>query len=181
MTLTGIIEESIELPSGVTAGLREYVLTVKGPKGELARRFYYPKIKMTAKDGIQLSSEFPRRAEKALLGTWKAHVTNMIRGVTDGYEYNMKIVYAHFPIKTSIRSTEDGKEFIIENFLGERFPRKARIMGETEVKVSGDQVILTGIDKEHVGQSAANIELATKIKRYDLRVFQDGIYIVKKG
>jgi large subunit ribosomal protein L6 len=101
----------------------------------------------------------------------------MIVGVTNGFEYKMKIVYSHFPVKTSIK----GDQFIIENFLGEKHPRKANILGDTKINVKGDDVILTGPNKEDVGQTAANIEQITKIKRYDPRKFQDGIYITHKG
>ena len=101
----------------------------------------------------------------------------MIKGVKNGFEYRMKIVYSHFPMKTTVR--KDG--LYIENFLGESSPRKAKIIGSTKVQVSGDEVILTGNNKEDTGQTAANIELATNIKGYDPRVFQDGIYIVSKG
>ncbi len=72
-------------------------------------------------------------------------------------------------------------EFVIENFLGERSPRRTRIVGETKVVVQGDQVVLTGSNVEDVGQTAANIERATKIRGFDPRVFQDGIYITSKG
>ncbi|MFA4936009.1 MAG: 50S ribosomal protein L6, partial [Candidatus Methanoperedens sp.] len=50
----------------------------------------------------------------------------------------------------------------------------------TKVTIKGDQVILNGINKEDVGQTAANIRQATKIKRFDPRVFQDGIYLVEQ-
>ncbi len=123
-----------------------------------------------------MSSEMPRKKEKALLGTYGAHIRNMIVGVTKGYEYKMKIVFAHFPIKASVK----GDTFMIENFLGEKHPRKARILGITKVNVKGDLVDLTGPDVEAVGQTAANIERATKIKGFDPRVFQDGIYIIQK-
>ena len=69
----------------------------------------------------------------------------------------------------------------IGNFLGEKKPRLARILGETKVKVSGNEVVVSGISKEDVGQTAANIEQVTKIKRFDPRIFQDGIYIVDKA
>src|SRR5207247_582988 len=121
--------------------------------------------------------EFPRRREGALVGTFAAHLRNMIIGVTQGFEYEMKIVYSHFPVKATVK----GSEFIIENFLGEKFPRKTRILGETKVEVNGDQVLLTGPDVEAVGQTAANIEQATRIRGFDPRIFQDGIYITKKA
>lgn len=70
---------------------------------------------------------------------------------------------------------------MIQNFLGERYPRKAEILETVKVEVKGEIITVTGIDKEKVGQTAANIERATKVKNRDIRVFQDGIYIVKRG
>jgi large subunit ribosomal protein L6 len=101
----------------------------------------------------------------------------MMKGVTEGFEYRMKIVYSHFPIKTKLQDNE----VVIENFLGEKQPRKAKILGGTTVKISGDQIILNGIDLEAVSQSAANIERATIIKNFDPRIFQDGIYVIEKS
>jgi len=181
MAVTGLLEENIALPAGVTASYAGRMLTVKGPKGTLAREFFDPRISLTVAEGIRLRMELPRRAEKARFGTWVAHIRNMVRGAGKGFEYTMKIVYSHFPIKTTVKASGKRKEVIIENFLGERFPRKAAIVGDCEVKISGDQVMITGPDKEAVGQTSANIELATRIKNYDPRVFQDGIYIVSKG
>jgi large subunit ribosomal protein L6 len=101
----------------------------------------------------------------------------MLVGVTKGFRYELKVVYSHFPIKTLVKADK----FIIENFLGEHSARKALILPGTNVEIKADRIILTGIDLEKVAQTAANIELATKIKDRDRRVFQDGIYITKKG
>jgi len=111
-----------------------------------------------------------------MVGTFWAHIRNLIRGVTEGFEYKLKVVYAHFPIKLRV----EGDEVIIENFLGEKHPRKAKIVGRVKVEIRGQEIIVKGIDKEECGQTAANLEQATKIKRLDPRVFQDGIYIVEK-
>jgi large subunit ribosomal protein L6 len=100
----------------------------------------------------------------------------MIKGVTEGFEYKMSIVYSHFPMQTKV----EGKTVVISNFLGEKKPRIAKIVGGTTVKVSGNSVVVSGINKEDVGQTTANIEQKTKIKRFDPRVFQDGIYVVEK-
>jgi large subunit ribosomal protein L6 len=152
-------------------------IKVKGPQGEVSKKLHHPKVKLEVKGKhVVVSSELPRKAEKALVGTYGAHIRNMLRGATDGFEYRMKIVYAHFPIKASVK----GDVFLIENFLGEKFPRKARILGSTKVSVKGDQVVLQGPNVEDVGQTAANIERATKIRGFDPRVFQDGIYIIEK-
>ena len=171
-------KDDIELPEGVTASKDGANLVIKGPKGENQREFRHYKLQLNVGDGtVQIYCRLPSIKQKALCGTWSAHVRNMVKGVEEGFEYELKIVYAHFPIKTSVR--ED--QFTIENFLGERHPRTARIMPDVEIKTKGDQVLVSGINKEHVGQTAVNIELATKIRGYDPRVFQDGIYIVRKG
>ena len=171
-------KEVIDVPDDVKVSMKENEMTVSGPKGTLTRHFFHPKIMIDCgKKGIRVHVEKPRKKDQALFGTWLAHIKNMVKGVKEGFEYRMKIVYSHFPMKTTVRKDE----FYIENFLGESYPRKATIIGSTKVQISGDEVILTGNNKEDTGQTAANIELATYIKHYDPRVFQDGIYIVSKG
>jgi large subunit ribosomal protein L6 len=118
-----------------------------------------------------------RKRDRALAGTWMAHISNMGEGVAKGHTYSMKIVYSHFPIK----ATPHDKEFVIENFLGEQAPRRVPIVGATKVQVAGDKVTLTGPDIEAVSATAANIEQGTRIRGFDPRVFQDGIYITSKG
>ncbi len=178
MPISGISEKEIQIPEGVTVTINNGTFTVKGKKKEQSRTLDHMRIiSKVVGDKVIISCEFPRRKDNALLGTFAAHIQNMITGVTTGFEYKMKIVYSHFPVKVSIK----GDVFVIENFVGEKFPRKAKILGDTKVVSKGDEVILTGPNKEHVGQTAANIESATKIKGYDPRVFQDGIYITQKG
>jgi large subunit ribosomal protein L6 len=111
-----------------------------------------------------------------MVGTFASHITNMMKGVTEGFEYRMKVVYSHFPMQLKV----EGDKLMIGNFLGEKKARSAKILGDTKVKASGDEVIVTGYNKEDVGQTAANIEQTTRIKRFDPRVFQDGIYTVEK-
>jgi large subunit ribosomal protein L6 len=170
--------DDIELPEDITASKEGHVLIIRGPKGENRREFRHVKLQLNIVDGkVQVYCRLPSIKQKAQCGTWSAHVRNMVKGVEEGFEYELKIVYAHFPIKTQVK----GDHFSIENFLGERHPRTARIMPDVTIKTKGDQVLVSGINKEHVGQTAVNIELATKIRGYDPRVFQDGIYIVRKG
>lgn len=174
----GLLKDEIEVPEKIQVTFEPGGLVkVKGALGEVSRRLSHPRVKIEKKGNhIVVSSEMPRKKEKALVGTYGAHIRNMLVGVSKGFEYKMKIVYAHFPIKASVK----GDTFVIENFLGEKSPRRATIVGATKVSVKGDLVDLTGPDVEEVGQTAANIERATKIKGYDPRVFQDGIYIVQK-
>jgi large subunit ribosomal protein L6 len=170
--------KEIDVPEGVKVEFNTTYseLVVTGPMGTLKRQFKNPKIKIEYKNNkIAVLCSLPRKKDNALVGTWGGHIKNMVQGASEGFEYKMKIVYSHFPIKTHVKDDE----LIIENFLGEKQPRKAKMVGDTKVKVSGDQIILNGADIEATGQSVANIERATRIKRYDPRVFQDGIYLVE--
>jgi len=173
----GLLKDEIDIPEKVHVTFDGGVVKVKGPQGEISKKLSHPRVKLEMKGKhVIVSSELPRKKEKALVGTYGAHIRNMFVGATKGFEYKMKIVYAHFPIKTAIK----GDTFVIENFLGEKSPRKTKILGDTKVTIKGDQVLLNGPNVEDVGQTAANIERATKIKGFDPRVFQDGIYIVEK-
>jgi len=78
----------------------------------------------------------------------------------------------HFPFKVEI----SGNEITINNFLGEKIPRKAKIVDGCKVEIKGDEISVSGINKESVGLTAARLEIATKVKNRDRRVFQDGIF-----
>jgi large subunit ribosomal protein L6 len=171
--------KEIEVPQGVTVSLTGATLTTKGQKGQISRNFKFPGISVKVDGGkVVVSTGNDDKQTKATVGTYASHIKNMMTGVSEGYEYDMKIVYTHFPIQVKV----EGKDKVsIGNFLGERKARFANIIGDTRVNVQGDKVVVTGANKEHVGQTAANIEQACKIRKRDPRVFQDGIYIIKKA
>lgn len=172
------IARKIEIPEGISVSLSQDVFTATGPKGTVERMFWYPGIRIEVReDEIVVDADSPRKEQKAMIGTFASHIRNLMIGVSEGFECKMSIVYAHFPMQVKV----EGKTLVIGNFLGEKKPRVAKILGETKVKVSGNEVTVSGINKEDVGQTAANIEQKTKIKRFDPRVFQDGIYIVQKA
>lgn len=176
MAQVAIIRDEIPIPDGIEVSIQDEIV-VTGSAGELKRKFKSRNINITKDDNkIILEAPFPKKRDKAMLGTIKSHLSNMIIGLTDGFSYKMKIVYAHFPMTVKVTNNK----VTIENFLGERHPRTAKILGDTKVQIKGDEVIVEGINKEAVGQTMANIEQATKIKGRDPRVFQDGIYLVSK-
>ena len=170
------LKRTLDIPDGVTVVLEGNTVSVTGPRGSSVREIWYPGIVIALEDNqVTVDSSKPRKKQAAMMGTITSHIKNMIKGVSDGYTYRMKIVYSHFPIQLKVA----GDHLNIGNFLGEKKPRKAKIRGETKVETKGDEVIVSGIDIEDVGQTAANIQQATKIKRFDPRVFQDGIYVVE--
>jgi large subunit ribosomal protein L6 len=178
MTIAGKIESTIAVPGGVSVSQDGNTIKVKGPKGELSRNFAHPRVNVAIGEGkVKVSCEYPRVKEKAMVGTYLAHLRNMFRGVTEGYTYNMKVVFSHFPMKVAVK----GKQVQIDNYMGGKDPRTADIVGSTAVKVNGADITVTGIDIEACGQTAANIEKATSRRGFDRRIFQDGIYIVGKS
>jgi len=152
-------------------------VTVKGARGTLIRDFRQAPISI-AVDGktVRIWAEWPRKKETALVGTVYSHIQNMIIGVRKGFTYKTKIVFSHFPI--SVKTKDD--IVLIENFTGERSPRKARIVGDAKVKVQSEDVLVQGINLEDVSQTAANIEQATKVKRKDPRIFLDGLFVYER-
>jgi large subunit ribosomal protein L6 len=168
---------TVEIPEGVEGMLDGRVITIKGEKGELVRDFSHAPIQIQLEGKkVTVQASWPRKKEAALVGTVRSHIQNMIKGVTKGFTYKLKIVFSHFPITVKIQ----GKTLTIQNFTGERNPRKAKIMGDTKVTVKGDDIIVQGINLEDVSQTAANIQNATKIRNKDPRVFLDGIYVSEK-
>ncbi|MBS7624211.1 50S ribosomal protein L6 [Candidatus Bathyarchaeota archaeon] len=167
----------VKIPEGVKVSVNNMLVEVSGPLGSLSRDFSGHPVSIIVSEGeVEISALNPKRREKAHVGTVAAHIKNMIRGVTKGFTYKLKIVYAHFPISVKV----SGDKVLIENFMGERAPRIAKIVGNTKIIVKGDDVIVQGINLEEVSQTAANIEQATRIKERDPRRFLDGIYVYEK-
>ena len=172
------ISKVVQVPDDVEVAIEGRKVTVKGVKGTLTRDFSHAPISMELNGkNIRVWTEWPRKKEAALVGTVCSHIQNMITGVRKGFTYKLKIVFSHFPISVKVKD----KTILIENFTGERTARKARIMGDTQVKVQSEDIIVQGINLEDVSQTAANIEQATKVKRKDPRVFLDGIYVYEKS
>ena len=170
-------EVTLQIPDEVSAEIDHLELTVEGPNGSVTRRLWYPDVSVSVDEGeIVIESDEDDAETMSTLGTFESHVENMFYGVTEGWEYEMEIFYSHFPMQVTV----EGDEVVIENFLGEKAPRRTEIHGDTEVDVSDEQVTLHGPDIEAVGQTAADIEQLTRVKDKDVRVFQDGVYITQK-
>jgi len=168
------MQTEIHIPDEVTATMDHLELTVEGPEGSVTRRLWYPDISVTIEDdSVVIESEENDAKTNSTVGTFESHVTNMIHGVLESWEYNMEVFYSHFPMQVSV---QDG-EVVIENFLGEKAPRRTPVRGDTEVSVDGEELTISGPHIEDVGQTAADIEQLTRVSGKDTRVFQDGVYI----
>jgi large subunit ribosomal protein L6 len=180
MVLVELAQKSLEIPENVQVSIDGRMVKVTGPKGTMEEDFAHVAVKF-AVDGrtLRVYSEWARKREVALVGTILAHVRNMIRGVSSGFTYKLKIVYAHFPMTVKVQEKE--RRIAIDNFTGEKTPRIAKIVGTAKVKVVSDEVHVQGTSLRDVSQTAANIQTATIIRDKDQRVFLDGIYIFEKS
>ena len=172
-----LMQKEIELKENIVAKLDGKMLAIKGTKGEIKKKFNNPTIKIAIQNNkIILSADNATKRDKTMMGTFSAHIRNMMRGVLEGFVYRLKICSGHFPMNVSV----ENQNVLIKNFLGERVPRKAKVLPGAKVSIQGDIITVEGIDKEMVSQSASNIELACRISNRDRRVFMDGVWLITK-
>ena len=171
------MRDEIEIPEGVTVTKKGHMLGFTGPRGKTFKSFRNIPVGIEVADGkIRLMAAGPRKRDYAILHTARSIIRNICEGLISGYTVKMKVVFAHFPVTVRVRE----RDILIENFQGERSPRMTRIVGDSRVVAEGDNVTVTGAVWTDVTQTAANIELATKVKGKDHRVFLDGIYAYEK-
>lgn len=181
MVKVAFFKEELEIPEGVKVTLEGgHHIRVEGPNGNISKDFSHVRgIKVSIIDKkVIFSTNFPKSGTLALIKTVVSLINNLIIGVQTNYTYISKIAYSHFPC--SVRVDEKNKMIFIENFLGERAPRAAKYPDNVKVRVEGEDVYFTGPDKEALGQAAANVKRACRIRKKDPRVFQDGVYLYKK-
>ncbi|MFN3910187.1 MAG: 50S ribosomal protein L6 [Candidatus Anstonellaceae archaeon] len=166
-----IFSQILVIPDGISIGLENNILNISGPKGSLSKKIP-PSLSIQIKKDTK---QVELNGNNTIVNTYLSHIKNMFKGCLEGFSKKMKIVYAHFPISLTIKDNV----VEIKNFLGERNPRYAKIVGQTKVEVKGQEVLLFGPSKEDVNQTTANIFQAVKITKYDTRVFQDGIYPIE--
>nr|ABY62737.1 ribosomal protein L9e [Artemia franciscana] len=182
---TILTSQVVKVPEGVDIKCKARKIRIKGSRGVLVRDFKHLFVDIQydgAKRELTVNKWFGVKKEVAAVRTICSHIENMIKGVTKGYEYRMRSVYAHFPINCV--TSEANSVIEIRNFLGEKYIRKVKMMeGVTVVNSTTlkDELILQGNDLEAVSQSAAFIQQSTKVKNKDIRKFLDGIYVSERG
>ncbi|VAI68464.1 unnamed protein product [Triticum turgidum subsp. durum] len=155
---TILASETMEIPEEVTVKVSAKMISVTGPRGTLTRNFKHLNLDFQLQEGgrkLKVDAWFGTRKTMAAIRTAISHVQNLITGVTKGFRYKMRFVYAHFPINASIT-----------------------ILRSEKVK---DEIVLDGNDIELVSRSAALINQKCHVKNKDIRKFLDGIYVSDKG
>ncbi|KAI5125018.1 hypothetical protein M0805_007442 [Coniferiporia weirii] len=178
--------EELDIPEGVTVEIKARLITVTGPRGTLKKNVRHVQMDIQlikSKAGrVTLAVWQGGRKHNACLRTIRSLINNMIIGVTKGFRYKMRAVYAHFPINCIIQGSGEALE--IRNFLGEKTVRQIPMLeGVTvsESKAQKDELILEGTDIQNVSQSAASIQGICRVRNKDIRKFLDGIYVSERG
>ncbi|MFA5764318.1 MAG: 50S ribosomal protein L6 [archaeon] len=172
------IIQTIKIPAGIESKVDGHKISIKTKNGEITRDFKSHRLNFEKQGNSIIIVGTPiNKSTRALLHTYAAHIKNMVRGLEFGFKYEMQITYSHFPMTAEVKNNE----FIIKNFLGEKFPRTAKIVPGAKVEIKGQNITISGHDLEIVSQTAANIEQKTKVRGKDIRRFTDGIYISNKG
>ncbi|XP_077248308.1 large ribosomal subunit protein uL6-like [Tasmannia lanceolata] len=181
---TILASQTMDIPEGVSVKVKAKIIEVEGPRGKLIRNFKHLNLDFQLIERgkkLKVDAWFGSRKTMAAIRTAISHVQNLITGVTKGYRYKMRFVYAHFPINASI--TSGNKSIEIRNFLGEKRVRKVDMLNGVTVLRSEkvkDELVLDGNDVELVSRSAALINQKCHVKKKDIRKFLDGIYVSER-
>ncbi|KAJ3099447.1 hypothetical protein HDU97_004241 [Phlyctochytrium planicorne] len=177
-------ERDIVVPEGVTVDIKARRVRVKGPRGTLSKVFDHVNFECikTSPTTFKIRVWQGARKHVACIRTVCSRIENLITGVTKGYEYKMRLVYAHFPINVNI--IENGKQVEIRNFVGQKVVMKVDMLDGVSIVHSAaqkDELVLSGNDIDNVSQSAAQIQQSCRVRNKDIRKFLDGIYVSEKG
>ncbi len=171
------MEEKIEVPEGINCSYVSGILACKKDSKEYTRRISIPGASVKVENNlIILSCIKGNKSHYNKIKSNIAHIKNIFSGLQEKFVYKLESANVHFPMTLKV----DSGFLIINNFLGEKFPRRAKILHSVDVEVKGNLITISSHDKEAAGQTAANFEKAGKVKSRDRRVFQDGIYIVER-
>jgi large subunit ribosomal protein L6 len=166
-------KKPVALPAGVTATIADGVLTVTGPKGALTRAIR-PEVTLTIADGVvTLTPKAGNELAKKLWGTYAAHVRNMITGVTEGYTRILELEGVGY------RAEVKGKQIVLSVGFSHQVP--LNIPEGVSVTVEKSVVTLTGIDKDVLGQFAANVRKVKEPEPYKGKgIRYRGEFIIRK-
>lgn len=179
-------DQTLDIPEGVTVEIKARIVTVTGPRGTLTKNLRHIDVTFTkiSDKAIKITVHHGDRKHVAALRTVKSLIANLVTGVTKGYKYKMRYVYAHFPINVNVVEV-DGQSYVeIRNFLGEKRVRQIKIFDGVSVEFSAnqkDEVVLSGNSLEAVSQNAADIQQVCRVRNKDIRKFLDGIYVSERG
>ncbi len=166
-------KQPVNLPKGVEATFSGGVLTVKGPKGTLSREIRNDIAVTVSEEAMTFAVAKPTDASKKLWGTYAAHARNMVKGVTEGFKKELDIEGVGY------RAEAQGNK--VKLSVG--FSHPVEIVAPEGVAVATEKghIVISGIDKDAVGQFAANLRGIKKPEPYKGKgIRYTGEYIIRK-
>ncbi|KAI1387092.1 60S ribosomal protein L9 [Hypoxylon trugodes] len=180
--------ETLEIPEGVKVHIKSRNVTVEGPRGKLSKDLSHIAVNFSRpkKNVIGIEIHHGSRKDVATLRTVRTLINNLVVGVTKGFKYKMRYVYAHFPINVNVEKNNETGNFEVEirNFIGEKLVRRVVMQPGVDVQISTaqkDELLILGNSLEDVSQSAADIQQICRVRNKDIRKFLDGMYVSEKG
>jgi large subunit ribosomal protein L6 len=148
--MSRIGKKPVAVPKGVTVTLSGNAVSVKGPKGELARTFHPEMTLAMEGDNVTVSRPSDETRHKALHGLSRTLLANMVEGVTKGYNKTLEIQGVGYKAET--------KPFGLQLSLGFSHPVQYKAPAGIKFAVENNTVVkIEGADKEMVGQVAAEL------------------------
>ncbi|OXS52736.1 50S ribosomal protein L6 [Cohnella sp. CIP 111063] len=148
--MSRIGRKPIQVPNGVNVNLDNNVITIKGPKGTLSRALHGDMKVSYESDVITVERPSDNKLHRALHGTTRSVVANMVSGVTDGYAKNLELVGVGY------RASKSGEKLVLN--VGYSHPVEFLPENGIEFEVPAqNKIIVKGINKEAVGEIAAKI------------------------
>jgi len=183
-------EDFVPIPSDVEISIKARKVSVKGPRGQVNKDFSHlpceiEKVeagkKKAAGPHLRIRMWFGGYRQACAVNTLKSHINNMIVGVTEGFMYKMRLVYAHFPINTIV--PKDGSSVQIKNFLGGKHIKNIDMIKGVTVRNNADvkdELIFEGFDNAAVSLCCARVNQSVNVGDKDERKFLDGIFVSEK-
>lgn len=172
--MSRIGKKPIEIPSGVTITQNGNTLTVKGPKGELTRSFHPDMTINVDEKQVVVTRPSDEKAHRAIHGTTRSIIANMVEGVSKGFEKSLELVGVGY------RAQKQGKKLVLN--VGYSHPVEVTPENGLEIEVpSNTKVVVKGIDKEKVGALAADIRAIRPPEPYKGKgIRYEGEYVRRK-
>ncbi len=173
--MSRIGKRPIEIPEKTDVSITDGVLTVHGPLGTLTK-VVHPHVSITVDEGaVTVAPTNETRLARALWGTYASHVKNMLRGVNE--EYKKKLILDGIGYRMAV----SGKELTLN--VGYSHPVVLELPEGVKAEVEKNELTISGINKEEVGQFAANVRAKKKPEPYKGKGFHydDEIVLRKQG
>jgi len=170
--MTRIRQQRVHIPDNVEVSLNGSTLSIKGPLGELSRKFREEIEVDVLADQISLKPVEDSLFSKALLGTYASHIKNMVQGVIVGYEKKLEISGVGY------KAALEEKNLVLN--IGFSHPVKIEIPEGIKISLEKNIIIVSGIDKEKVGYLSGKIRATKKPEPYKGKGIKYAEEIIKR-